>query len=335
MANISEKLKAELGYSPLVDSVLLQFDMEILLATPHILPLLLDDVFLTCDYVHGMRHLGGQVIRWHQHEHMVEIHHCLDGEYIFEVIGQPPLTLHAGSGVIIAPGLNHQTSCTKNGVRLTARSEIDGPRKALFTQDLVDQAAGKLISFNDQYLEIALCRLFKTLLEDRSNPWKYEIAGGLIHMWLANILATGFDFTAHSLLPAADTGHHSRGNALCKQASAFIHTHFQQPININEIAQHIGITARHLNRLFKQYVGTSINQTLRDVRLAQAFRILSRHPPPSIKETAYHIGFASPSYFTRCFKQQYGILPSEVNPRLSQPLKDALKHINLHRPTAD
>ena len=45
MANISEKLKAELGYSPLVDSVLLQFDMEILLATPHILPLRLNDVF--------------------------------------------------------------------------------------------------------------------------------------------------------------------------------------------------------------------------------------------------------------------------------------------------
>lgn len=35
MANISEKLKAELGYSPLVDSVLLQFNMEILLAPPY------------------------------------------------------------------------------------------------------------------------------------------------------------------------------------------------------------------------------------------------------------------------------------------------------------
>ncbi|MDE0966271.1 MAG: hypothetical protein OSB73_24365, partial [Candidatus Latescibacteria bacterium] len=32
------------------------------------------------------------------------------------------------------------------------------------------------------------------------------------------------------------------------------------------------------------YVGTSINQTLRDVRLAQAFRILSRHPPQASKK---------------------------------------------------
>ena len=60
MENISEQLKAELGFSPLLDSILLQFDKEILLATAHILPLPLNDVFFTCYYIHGMRHLAGQ-----------------------------------------------------------------------------------------------------------------------------------------------------------------------------------------------------------------------------------------------------------------------------------
>ncbi len=48
MANVGEQLKAELGYSPLLDSILLQFDREILLATAHIQPLPLNDVFFTC-----------------------------------------------------------------------------------------------------------------------------------------------------------------------------------------------------------------------------------------------------------------------------------------------
>ena len=73
--------------------------------------------------------------------------------------------------------------------------------------------------------------------------------------------------------------------------------------------------------------GNTVNQTLRDVRLTEAFRILSGHDTPSIKEVAYRTGFASPSYFTQCFKQQYGILPTEVNLRLSHPLKDALKKL--------
>ncbi len=40
MASIDEKLTAQLGYSPFLDSALIQFDKQILLATAHILPLL-------------------------------------------------------------------------------------------------------------------------------------------------------------------------------------------------------------------------------------------------------------------------------------------------------
>jgi len=34
-------------------------------------------------------------------------------------------------------------------------------------------------------------------------------------------------------------------------------------------------------------------------------------PDLSVNEIAYEVGFNTPSYFTRCFKQQYGIAPSE------------------------
>ena len=331
MANIGEQLKVELGYSPLFDSILLQFDKEILLATAHILPLPLNDVFFTCYYIHGMRHLAGQEYIEHQHEDIVEIHHCLDGEYLYEITGQPPFTLRSGTGVIIAPGLAHRTSCIKDGVRLTARAEINGPQRSACTYDLINQAAGKFIAFDGQDLNMSICKLFKTLLNDGPNPWKYEIAGGLVRIWLAQILATGFDFTTLALSPPVSLDESNHRNALCGRANAFIHANFQRPINVSEIAQHTGITARHLNRLFKQYVGISINQTLRDTRLTEAFRILSSHNIPSIKEVAYRTGFASPSYFTQCFKQQYGILPTEVTLRLSHPLKDALERVKLYR----
>ena len=331
MANVGEQLKAELGYSPLLDSILLKFDKEILLATAQFQPLPLNDVFFTCYYIHGLRHLAGQEYNEHQHQDIVEIHHCLEGEYLYEIAGQPPLTLHSGKGVIIAPGLAHRTSCTEDGVRLTARAEINGPQKSACVHALIKQAAGRFIAFDGQDLTMSICKLFQALLEDGPSPWKYEIAGGLVRIWLARILATGFDFTCLALPPPVSSNDSNHGNALCERASSFIYANFQRPINLDEIAQHVGITARHLNRLFKQYVGISINQTLRDVRLTEAFRILSGGNTPSIKEVAYRTGFASPSYFTQCFKQQYGILPTEVNLRLSRPLKDALERVKFYR----
>ena len=96
---------------------------------------------------------------------------------------------------------------------------------------------------------------------------------------------------------------------------------FQRPLDIDEIAQHTGTTTRHLNRLFKKHVGTSVCHTLRDVRLSAAFRMLSGNPKSSIKEAAYRVGFSSPSYFTQCFKQQYGILPQKCTCGFPNPSK--------------
>ena len=183
---------------------------------------------------------------------------------------------------------------------------------------------------------MVICELFRVLLADTPNPWKYEIAGGLIRIWLGTMLATCLDF-GHRMrtAPAAGIDIGNRANALCERASTFIYANFQRPLNIDEIAQHTGITTRHLNRLFKKHVGTSVCHTLRDVRLSAAFRMLSGNPKSSIKEAAYRVGFSSPSYFTQCFKQQYGILPTEVHLRLSKPLKDALKYIDTSRIIAD
>ena len=71
----------------------------------------------------------------------------------------------------------------------------------------------------------------------------------------------------------------------------------------------------------------SVSHLLREVRLREAFKILVENSRASVKEVAYRTGFSSPSYFTQCFKQQYGFLPTEVHLNLSNPLEDATKLI--------
>jgi len=330
MASFVEKLSIQLGYAPFLDSVLLQFDQRILMATAHIQALPLKDVFFTCYYIHAIRHPVGRDYPDHQHDDDVEIQHCLEGKYILEVDGQPPLTLLPGAIAVIVPGLAHRSRCIERGVRLTARAAVNGSDARAFTREQQGHAAGRLLTLDGHDIEMVVGELFRTLLGEQSNPWKYEIAGGLIRTWLGQILATGLDLDARTpAAPVAGTGVGKSGNALCERASAYIYANFQRPLPIDEIARHTGITTRHLNRLFKKYVGTSVGHTLRNVRLAAAFRILNENPNTSIKEAAYRAGFSSPSYFTQCFKQQFGILPTEVHLRLALPFEDALKLINV------
>ena len=50
---------------------------------------------------------------------------------------------------------------------------------------------------------------------------------------------------------------------------------------------------------------------LRKARLAQAQRLLQQSDL-SVSEIAYQVGFASPSYFTKCYKDEFGTVPGEA-----------------------
>jgi len=50
---------------------------------------------------------------------------------------------------------------------------------------------------------------------------------------------------------------------------------------------------------------------LRTVRLAKAKQLIENQRG-TISEISYQVGFSSPAYFSRCFKEEFGYTPSEV-----------------------
>ena len=65
-----------------------------------------------------------------------------------------------------------------------------------------------------------------------------------------------------------------------------------------------------LYRRIKSITGMTVNEYVRKHRLAKSMQLL--HQGFSVSETSYQCGFSSPNYFRRCFKSEYGMLPSEV-----------------------
>jgi len=73
-----------------------------------------------------------------------------------------------------------------------------------------------------------------------------------------------------------------------------------------------------LNLFFEKYtcIKTLTRQSgqefLLSVRIKIAHQILSENKGVRVSEVAYMVGFSSPKYFTKCFKEYFGYSPSEM-----------------------
>ena len=80
---------------------------------------------------------------------------------------------------------------------------------------------------------------------------------------------------------------------------------------VEDIGKQIGLSRVQLYRKVKAMTGSSVVDLLRKARLAKARRLLESRSM-SVSEVAYDVGFSAPSYFTKCFKDEYGMLPGEI-----------------------
>lgn len=77
-----------------------------------------------------------------------------------------------------------------------------------------------------------------------------------------------------------------------------------------QIEESLGISRSSLNRKMKSLLGTTPNDYIRRRRLEVAALTL-RGGNVRVSEICYAVGFNSPSYFAKCFKEVYGKLPAE------------------------
>ncbi len=83
-------------------------------------------------------------------------------------------------------------------------------------------------------------------------------------------------------------------------------------LSVELLASELHLSRSQLYRKIKSLTGQTVNEFLRKTRLQKAKQILETDTNASISEVCYKVGFSSPSYFTKCFKSHFGILPTEI-----------------------
>ena len=104
--------------------------------------------------------------------------------------------------------------------------------------------------------------------------------------------------------------HRSNGvQTLLLKAKEYIDKNYAKTISLESIAVEIGISSYYLSKLFKERFHLTIIEYLTATRLEKAKELLLSRK--SLKEIALSIGYKDPNYFSRVFKKEIGMTPSE------------------------
>ena len=94
-----------------------------------------------------------------------------------------------------------------------------------------------------------------------------------------------------------------------RRAMLQIERHGGRPFRSSAIASDVGLTERHLNRLFQQSTGASIQRFAARLRLERARRLVS-DTEHSVTRIAFDCGFADASHLIREYRRAYGRSPA-------------------------
>ena len=81
-------------------------------------------------------------------------------------------------------------------------------------------------------------------------------------------------------------------------------------LNVEDLGKDMGLSRVQLYRKIKSLTNYAPNELLRMARLKRAASLLASSEL-TVAEIAYEVGFTSPSYFTKCYKEQFGESPTE------------------------
>ena len=95
-----------------------------------------------------------------------------------------------------------------------------------------------------------------------------------------------------------------------EKAEIYIETNYSYPITVEDIAAYVGISRSHLFRSFQTYMGKSPKEYLSEYRIRQACHLL-KETGLSVSTIAYSVGFENNLYFSKAFKKQKKVSPSE------------------------
>ena len=106
------------------------------------------------------------------------------------------------------------------------------------------------------------------------------------------------------------TGKEESSRSVTQQAQSYIHRHFADDISLDDISYAVNVSPYYFSKLFKAETGMNFIDYLTQLRMDKAKDLLA-HTNKSMKEICREVGYSDPNYFSRSFKKNVGLTPTE------------------------
>lgn len=107
------------------------------------------------------------------------------------------------------------------------------------------------------------------------------------------------------------------GNRIIEQAVSFIKENFSSDLTLSMLAKKFSVSPEHFSRLFKKETGLGFSKYLNSLRLQYAEQLLRNSESRNITQIAEICGFEDSNYFSKKFKEVYGISPKKLQKKYS------------------
>jgi YesN/AraC family two-component response regulator len=249
-----------------------------------------------------------------------EIYYVLDGELTIR-LEDAQIDMNSGDMLFIAPNVMHQVIHSPYGkseyfafvfefkpVKRTYHLMGANVIECNEIVRLLDHVA------SDGYACVRGNQDAKNLLYDIQAELKNKALGWSM---ITNMAYFRFLVNAVRTLPITSCieSEESENLNLAIEASKYIHNHYAENITLQSAADHLHISSRHVNRVFKKMFGTTFAKTLRQLRFRYAKQYLSTTDYP-VEMITGMVGLNSVQSLRKLFTQYEGITITEFKKSL-------------------
>ncbi len=150
-----------------------------------------------------------------------------------------------------------------------------------------------------------------------SKPFSTEELNARIHNLITIREKLKLQYQKNIVVNPSEIKAKSQDEKFIVKVSKYIEEHISEPdLNVESLMSTMNLSRTQLHRKLKALTGLSTTEFIRSIRLKRAAQLIQKKAD-SITQIGYMVGFSSHPYFSKCFKEQYGVSPLEYSKKIA------------------
>lgn len=251
---------------------------------------------------------GELVFHLHWHDR-AELHSVVSGSLEL-FCGEEHTILHAGEVSAVSPRLLHHGVAGEDGVVYDVLMFDLQPLMGRATEPWLGAIESGRSVFEMKITDMSIVEATRRLIDAYDARGTHPIGMvGMLYGLLGEMYHLGK--IREQTLPPLE--------ANFSRVISYINDHFAEEITSASLSEAFGYDEAYFCRKFKRVTGVTAMRYIRVLRMEQARSLLVETEIP-VSAVAATCGFSDAAYFSNCFKQQYGITPSDLRCEKRSPV---------------